>query len=260
MASDNLITWSFSRVSAYISCSLQFYFRYVAQIPPSLVSGNLLLGSGIHKGHQLLYEGMQKGEIPPLRTVIEGVVEEILQRKTTSPPIKFSNDGNLDTLIHEAKLLTEVLAESIEPEEVIAIDHEEVVQISDGNGYLASLKVIYDLIVRDRSGQETIVDLKTARTFPEERCKFDLQPTCYALARKLSTGQIPSFRFDVLLKRKCPSFTSYEATRDEASFIRLLGIIKAVERGVESGVFIPNRASISCANCGFQEKCADWRG
>lgn len=260
MAADNAITWSYSRVSAYISCSLQFFFKYVAKIPPSLVSGNLILGSGVHKGHQLLYEGMQKGDVPPLRTVQEGVIEEILLRQKTSPPIKFSNGGDLETLIREAKILTEVLVESISPEEVVAVDLEEVVQISDGNGFLASLKVIYDLIVRDKSGQEIVVDLKTARTWPEERCKFDLQPSCYLLARKISTGRIPFFRYDVLLKRKCPEFSSYEATRNQESFNRLLGIIKAVERGIQSCVFIPNRGSIHCAGCGYQEKCSEWVG
>lgn len=260
MPGDSPMVWSFSRLSTFLSCSLQYWWKYHSQEEPVSVSSSLLLGSGIHYGHQLIYEGMAQGKIPSLAEVKDGVIEEIRLRQKISPPVKYSNGGDIDKLVAEAQTLTEVLYRSVKPEPVVSVNEEEIVDLTDGEGdQIGKLKVIYDLIVGDGKG-ETIVDLKTAKTFQEERLRWDLQPSCYLLARRnINNGEVPvSFRFDVVKKCRQPVLVQYPVIRDESDFQRLIAIVRLVEKGISAGIFLPNRGSMSCHSCGYEPLCAGW--
>ena len=262
MSGDNGY-WSFSRLSAYLTCSLQFMFRYIRRENPVLVSSNLLLGGGLHFGHLLIYEGMANGGIPPLKEVQEGVAEEILMRHQISPPVKFSNGGTIDQLIAEAQVLAEAMYRGVKSEPVVAINKEERVDLADldGRRLAKQLLVIYDLIVGNGAG-ECIVDLKTAKqAFSPDKLRWDLQSTAYLYARAVTNGGHPvSFRFDVLKKSKTPDFSSHPVARTSADFARFISIIKGVDRGIKTGVFLPNRGSIGCSSCGYEPMCVDWKG
>lgn len=254
--------WSYSRLSRWLTCSLLYKLEYIDQKEPALLSGNLILGTGIHYGHQIFYEGMANGGVPCLKDVQEAVVEEIRMRARVSPPIKHSNGGDLDSLIEEAKCLTETMYHALPREQVVAVNHEEIVPIVDEDGVALEkpLKVIYDLIIKNGTG-EVIVDLKSARSFQEYRLKFDLQPSCYIASRRITNGNAPvSFRYDVILKKKKPEFVQYPAYRGPDDLKRLVAVIKAVDRGIRHGVFIPNRGSMSCASCGYESECSAWCG
>jgi len=255
---------SFSRLSSYLTCSLQFYFRYIRQEEPVLVSSNLLLGGGLHFGHLLIYEGMSNGGIPPLAKVQEGVVEEILMRQRISPPVKFSNGGTIDQLIAEAQGLTEAMYRAVKPEPVVAANLEERVDLVDQDGRRLDkqLLVIYDLIVGNGDG-ECIVDLKTAKqAFSPDKLRWDLQSTAYLYARAITNGGHPvSFRFDVLKKSKTPNFSSHPVTRTPADFARFISIIKKVDQGIKAGIFLPSKGSMYCGSCGYAEPmCSTWCG
>jgi hypothetical protein len=258
------MVWSFSRLSAYLTCGLQYYLKYCAQVEPTVVSSNLLLGSGVHYAHQLIYENMAKhGRPPSLQDVLDGVNEEMRLRHKISPPVQYKNGGDLEALVKEAQTLTETLYGSVTPEPVVSVDQTEIVDLIDGQGYpLGKLQVVYDLIVGNGEGEtETIVDLKTAKQqLAEDRLRWDLQPSCYLLARKLSTGRMPGFRFDVLLKRKVPEFSQHPVARSQSDFDRLLGIIRNVDRGIREEVFMPHRGCISCSSCGWEQACSAWTG
>jgi len=257
--------WSYSRLSRWLTCSLLYKLEYIDQKEPALLSGNLILGTGIHYGHQIFYEGMANGGVPCLKDVQEAVVEEIRMRARVSPPIKYSNGGDLDSLIEEAKCLTGAMYHALPREQVVAVNHEEIVTILDEDGVALDkpLKVIYDLVVSSKSGGEVIVDLKTAKqAFSPEKLRWDLQPTCYLVARGASNGHKPlSFRYDAIIKKKKkPEFVQYSAYRGPEDVKRLVAVIKAVDQGIRHGVFIPNRGSMSCHACGYEQECSTWQG
>lgn len=257
--------WSYSRLSRWLACSLLYKLEYIDQQEPAVLSSNLILGTGIHLGHQIFYEGMANGGVPSLKDVQEAVVEEIRMRQRVSPPIKYPDGGDLDRLIGEAKGLTEAMYRSLPRERVVAVNHEETVPIVDEDGVVLNkpLKVVYDLVVEAEGGREVIVDLKTSKQrYTEDKIRWELQPSCYLLARSLSNGNKPlSFRYDVLLKKKQPEFQQHTVTRDRSDFRRLIAIMKTVEKAITAGIFVPNRGSMFCHSCGFQEsQCADWKG
>ena len=254
-------TWSYSRLSCYVNqCSLQYFFRYCTDIEPVMVSSNLILGSGVHTGHEMIYSGMMHGQIPTLKEVKEGVEEDIRIREHIAPEVKYNNGGDLDQMVAEALKLTKVLYASVKPEPVVAVNLEEVVDLVDHRGqHIGKLRVIYDLITGNGEA-ETIVDLKSAKQkIPESRLLWDLQPTCYQVARQASTGKTPGFRYDVLYKKKSPEFESIPVIRDpQKDAERLIAVIRGVARGVSKGVFLPNRGSMNCASCGWEKYCSSW--
>jgi CRISPR/Cas system-associated exonuclease Cas4 (RecB family) len=252
-------------LNRWLTCSLLYKLEYIDQKEPALLSSNLILGTGIHFGHQIFYESLAaNGGVPCLKDVQEAVVEEIRMRARVSPPIKYSNGGDLDALIREAEVLTETMYRALPREQVIAVNHEETVPIVDEDGVTLDkpLKVVYDLVVASKNGGEVIVDLKTAKqAFSPEKLRWDLQPTCYLVARGASNGHKPlSFRYDAILKKKKPEFVQYPAFRGPDDRKRLVAVIKAVERGIRHGVFVPNRGSMSCHSCGYEQECSTWCG
>ena len=263
-AEGNTGYWSYSRITTYLSCSLSYFFRYISDEEPASVSSNLILGSAVHYGHELLYRGMKHGTIPALSDILDEVAEDILIRKKLNPPIVYpKSGGDIDGLIEEAQRLTECLYNSAKPEKIVAVDLEENVPLIDNGATLPKpLKVIYDLIVAG-DGAEIVVDLKTAKCrFGQQKIQWDLQPTCYLYARGISGGVHVrrSFRYDVLLKNKTPLFIQYPTSRDRDDYQRLISIIKVVDRGINSGVFIPNRSSFFCSTCEWGQLCQDWKG
>jgi CRISPR/Cas system-associated exonuclease Cas4 (RecB family) len=256
--------WSYSRITTYLSCSLSWFFRYISDEEPATVSSNLILGSAVHYGHELLYRGMKKGNIPAITDILEEVSEDILFRKKLNPPILFSNGGDIDSLIEEAWRLTECLYKSVKPEKIVSVDLEENVPLlENGEPILLPLKVIYDLIIETDDGDEVVIDLKSSRQrFQNSKLDWDLQPACYLYARGITgaTNARRSFRYDVLLKNKTPKLIQYPTSRCQADFERLISIIKTVDRGVRNGVFMPNRGSYFCSTCEWERLCRDWRG
>lgn len=259
---DSEMTWSYSRISCYLNCSLQFYFRYLVDIEETLVSSNLILGSGVHLGHEMIYAGMKQGKLPTLKEVKEGVEEDIRIREHIAPEVKYCIGDDLEKLVAQALGLTELLYNKItvNPEPVVSVNEREIVDLVDHRGkYVGKLQVIYDLIVGNGDG-ETIVDLKTAKQkYSESKITWDAQPTCYMYVRRATTGKTPGFRYDILYKKKkSPDFDSIPVFRGQGDFDRLIGIVRGVDRGVRKGVFLPNRNSMFCASCGWEPYCASW--
>ncbi len=255
--------WSFSRLKSYLSCSQSYFFRYISGEEPASKSSNLVLGAAVHYGHELIYRGMKAGTIPPLGDVLDEVSENILIQAQLNPPILFPNGGDINTLVEEARRLTECLHGSVVPEKVVAVDLEETVPLLDyGEPLPLPLKVVYDLVV-ESEGEEVVVDLKTSRTrYQQSQLTWALQPTCYLYARRVSGGNgiQRSFRYDCILKKANPELVRYPVTRDQADFQRMAATVKMVERGVQNGVFIPNRESYFCASCEWEKICRDWKG
>jgi CRISPR/Cas system-associated exonuclease Cas4 (RecB family) len=261
-AEGNTGYWSYSRLTTYQFCSLKYWYRYLSGEEPATVSSNLVLGTGVHYGHQLIYTGMMNGGMPQLKNLLDEITGEILLRQRISPPILFSNGGDIDRLIEEAHLLTTCLYNNVTQEKVVAVDLEENVPLVDNGTLLPKfLKVIYDLIVEGDDGGEIVVDLKTAKSRYTQKIQWDLQPTCYLYARGITgaTNARRSFRYDVLLKNKTPKLIQYPTSRCQADFERLISIIKTVDRGVRNGVFMPNRGSYFCSTCEWEKLCRDWR-
>src|SRR5829696_3668457 len=56
---------SWSAISAFRTCPLKYYFRYVAQLPEEAVSASLIFGSAIHRAVEHHFQQLLCGAPPP---------------------------------------------------------------------------------------------------------------------------------------------------------------------------------------------------
>ena len=79
---------SYSQVNTYLSCPLQYRFKYIDEIPPAFTSVALAFGSAIHEAvaafYQISLEGDQLKRIRcwmSTETSGGGLIYQILQRR-----------------------------------------------------------------------------------------------------------------------------------------------------------------------------------
>src|SRR5437762_9718325 len=72
---------SFSAISAYQACPLQFFFRYVEQLPEETVSASLVFGSAIHACLQFHFQELLAGNRAPDLDTLLSVYQEAWQQE-----------------------------------------------------------------------------------------------------------------------------------------------------------------------------------
>ena len=65
-------------------------------------------------------------------------------------------------------------------------------------------------------------------------------------------------KIDCLIKTKTPKFEQYYTYRDIDDHQRFIKTAREVARGIQSGVFVPNRNSWKCGYCEYKTACDNW--
>jgi RecB family exonuclease len=58
--------WSYSQISQYLRCPLQYYFQRILKLPEPWVSSNLVLGSAVHAALAEYHMGVEQRFMVPL--------------------------------------------------------------------------------------------------------------------------------------------------------------------------------------------------
>src|SRR5439155_4423475 len=87
---------SFSAISAYQACPLQFFFRYVEQLPEDTISASLTFGSAIHACLQLHFQELLAGNSPPDLDTLLGVYQNAWQQEGKSI-VRFARGEDINT-------------------------------------------------------------------------------------------------------------------------------------------------------------------
>jgi CRISPR/Cas system-associated exonuclease Cas4 (RecB family) len=118
----------------------------------------------------------------------------------------------------------------------------------------------YDAVVAGQKQAQIIVDWKTSRArYAELYVMNHLQPTCYLYAHaKMGGREDTRFRFDVVTKTKTPVVQQFPTRRDPDSFLRLVELVKTIEKAVRHECFIPNDQSWRCKGCEYGLACQAW--
>lgn len=86
-----------------------------------------------------------------------------------------------------------------------------------------------------------------------------MQATAYSYAySRLRGGDLPEFRFDVLVKNKTPAFQQVGTTRTESDFAHFAALAQQAERIVEHGRYYPSEHGFACGGCQFKGACREW--
>ena len=252
--------WSYSQLTAYLRCPLQYYFQYVLGLKRRFTPSGLALGSAVHAALAAHHRGIQSGQ-PLQAKEIETAFLEAWQEKRTFEVIQYGDSQTEEAVINQGVALLQAYLNSEQPpQEIIAVEKELVAPIHDSTGeYLEKpLIAVIDLMARQQDSIK-ITDFKTSsRAYSELEANTSLQGTCYVHAAFESLGELPSFEYVVLIKTKTPRVQHVAVERTPTDFGRLGGLVKTVDRAVEAGIFYPIESPLNCSGCSFYPSCREW--
>ena len=240
--------WSYSSISQYQRCSLQYYFERVLHLPRRSASAALVLGArstaalaDYHRRHQA-----QSGR---RRDRAGGVSRPLESAGRRTGHCRYRRKVARRCPGHGGRA-GRVLPPRANPGRgpggraaVSSADRQLAGRLSR-----ASPPDRPDLITRDADGTLRVGEIKTAgRSFSESDVATSLQPTCYASALHELTGEEPLVEYVVLVKTRVPKVQRIEAVRDARDFGRLGNIIEAVTRAIDAASFYPVESPLNCS-------------
>jgi len=251
--------WSYSSLTQYLRCPLQFFFQRVLSLPPQFTPSGLVLGSSVHEALAVYHRSLQENKPIPPGEVNDAFLKAWQSRKTTEK-IAFDGDHAESDLLAQGIALLEAYLKEPPPQNIVAVEKEMTAPVHNSNGEVLTkpMTAIIDLITQPQTGL-TITDLKTSsRSYSEMEAAISLQATCYAHAVHENFGQLAKFEYAVLVKIKKPRVQRLETTRTDQDFGRLGDLVQSVDRAVELGVFYPNESPLNCSSCPFRKPCRQW--
>lgn len=254
--------WSFSALNQFVNiCSLQFYFDRIAKLQKAFTPATLAFGTAFHRTCEYVGLIRIEGRIPS-REETEAVFAELWSRQLQEDKdLRFNDDDDDGSCDKQGRDMIGCLVDSIDPEErVIAVNHAFAVPLVDAAGNVLEKPLIGEIdVVVQKHSRKTLVDWKTsARRWPRDKAAKDLQPTAMLYGYKQLHGELPDFRFDVVVKNKTPAMEHHVTSRDDDDFSRMVALVTAVERAIAAECFLPNEQGFYCGGCGHQEACKAW--
>lgn len=252
---------SFSAVSLYQSCSLRYYFRYVARLPEKVTSASLVFGSAMHAAVQYHFEQLLAGQAAPAIDSLLGAFWESWHEHD-GVPVRFSRGDDINSIGKLAERLLrhfQASAFATPPGTIIGVEEELRGVLVPG---LPEFLGRVDLLI-ETADALFLSDFKTTRTGWSEEHIVDSasQLLLYGeLARNLSDGKPLRLSFAVLTKNKLPELTVHPVVVDAHQVVRTKRIFERVWRAIQGGNFYPNPSPMNCPTCPYRDACRAWTG
>jgi CRISPR/Cas system-associated exonuclease Cas4 (RecB family) len=254
--------WSYSSISQYLKCSLQYYFERILRVPKKSTSDAQVLGSSLHAALAHFHLQLQSSQ-PVQNLRLQEVFLETWRSYDQRTEIVHVSDRSTEDNLSLGFALIEAYVKEPPPSDILAIEQPLLVPIINSQGEILErpLLVVPDLVAREDSGTLKVSEIKTsACAYSESEVATSLQPTCYASALYELTGEECVVEYAVLVKTKVPRVQRIEAIRTIPDFGRLGDIIEVVERAVEAEIFYPQESPLNCSSCPFFRECREWTG
>jgi len=254
--------WSFSALNQFFNiCSLQYAFDRVYRLPKAFTPLPLSFGSAYHRvmewaGLTRMSGGMPKPEeaAAMFQCIWDRQIEE-------DADIRFDKDTDADSCASQGRDMVACAVNNMDPEElVINISEAFCVPMTDINGMSLETPLIGEIdCVVSKADNTVLVDWKTAGSrWPKAKAGKEWQPAAFLYGYSLSHGEIPEFRFDVVVKNKTPVFEQHITQRSQSDFLRLVELAKLAESMIKAEHFYPNEQGFYCSGCPHQEACKTW--
>jgi putative RecB family exonuclease len=252
---------SWSALSTFRTCPLKYKFRYIDGLPEESVSSALVFGTGIHTAVEQHFQAILSGdEQPDIERLMFAYRSAWLPHDPDA--IQFGSTesrASLDALA--TRMLTAFLASPAASVQgrVLGVEEEIRGMLVEG---VPDLYGRVDLLTED-SGSLVITDIKTSRGkwSAEQVEDSGEQLLLYShLASEISPGKKLKTRFLIVTKTKEPVVEEHVREVSTAAVKRTLAGVERVWRAIESGVFYPAPAVMSCSSCGYRAACRAWMG
>jgi putative RecB family exonuclease len=244
---------SYSQVNCYMTCGLQYKFKYVDQIEPAHTAAALAFGSGIHEAVAAYYQTILEGDyIRP-----DQMFDVYRDTWRGAEKVKFFKGDSESSLDEKAKQMLTVFHQSVNPD-IQVVGVEEFFELPLGG--LPVFQGYIDLIEQSPDGHVVIADLKTSsKKLSDSNAHSSLQLTAYSAGAE-AMGFDPenlSLRLDVLLKTKNPEMIQHVSRRTADDRYRFIKLLYSVWNGIQQEVFFP-RQDWSCGQCAWAKPCKEW--
>lgn len=252
---------SHSSLSAYRTCPLRFYFRYVAGLPEEFVSSSLVFGGAIHAALERFFIDRLEDLPPPsIDMLLESYRAAWLSRDLGQ--VRFRDGESLESLQDLAKRMLEafVVSSAVNAEGRLIGVEEEITRsvVQDCPDILARIDLIID------GGSEIVVrDFKTSRSkwsADQLESEADQLLLYHEAVRDLADGRPIRLEFVVLTKTKSPSIDVHRVEPDLERIRWQHEAMRAVWRGIQAGVFFPSPSTMACSTCSYRSACRKWHG
>lgn len=249
--------WSYSALNCYLGCSLQFYFRYIAQAEAEKTSVCFVFGKAFHSVLSIHANRLKDGKDGLTEPELaDAFVEYFKAEATDVPNLSYKSGEDFDSSVSLGQRMLKATLENWREEKIISVSEAFEITVP---GIEKPFIGEYDMVVEGYDCRQ-IVDWKTSSCrWSTGKSDRDLQATVFTYAYTQIHQQRPAFRFDVVTKAKTPSVESHHTVRNAGDFQRFIAIANAVQRGVNKGVFIPSEPIFGCGDCPYQKQCKSWR-
>ena len=254
--------WSYSSVSQYLKCPLQYYFERVAKLPRKGVTDAQVLGSAVHSALATYHRKLQSGGTVSAESIRQAYLDAWDDQVEDGQVVTLGSKSLGDSR-DLGMTLVEVYLEQPPSGSIVAVESPMMAPIANSRGeYLEKpVLIVADLVTRQEDGTLKITEIKTSgRAWSESEVATSLQPTFYANSLYETAGEEPAVEFTVLVKTRVPKAQKIQAIRTVTDYQRLGDLIGVVEKAVEAGVFYPVESPINCSGCPFYRPCREWTG
>ncbi len=256
---------SFSAISQYQRCPLQYYFQRVLKLPIDTVASGLVLGGAVHAAlaehHRQLHRREFSAEYDLDLEEVRWAFLDEFERRENEAIVLYGARENRDGLIEQGMALVDAYLKTDPPSNIRQIEQQVLVPLVNSSGdYLEKpLAAVADLVYGE-DGHITIRELKTSkRAYSQSEVDAALQATCYANAIHQTTGQWPTIEYGVLTKTKTPRVQLLTTCRGGSDVGRLGDLVESIERAVQAGIFYPIESPLNCSSCPYRAECLEWR-
>jgi putative RecB family exonuclease len=175
--------------------------------------------------------------------------------------IRFDKGMDAESCAKQGRDMVACAVNNINPEEqVVAVNEAFCVPLTDALDYSLEKPLIGEIdCVVSLNGHKMLVDWKTAGSrWPKTKAAKDWQPSAFLYGYSLTHGEIPEFRFDVVVKNKTPVFEQHFTQRGQDDFLRLVELAKLAESMIAAEHFAPSEQGFFCSGCPHQAACLNW--
>ena len=252
---------SYSSISTYQKCSLQYKFSRIDRIQPEFTSDCLIFGSVLHSVIASLYQNKLEGTRLSLKQLQEIFQEEWKNSVKKEPMVKYKKGNDFDSLSTLGTILLEKYYETIfDKDDLQIIGIEEPFSLHLENIGVPIVGYV-DLIFQDEAGNIVIVETKSSsKSYSDFQIDDNDQITLYQRFLKNNgyNDRNIMLRIDCLVKTKTPKVESSFTVRSPEDERRLTKKISYIWDAINKGVFIPNDSGYQCSSCCFPKSCRDW--
>jgi len=253
--------WSFSALNQFVNiCSLQYAFQRVMKLQPSFTQPSLSFGTAFHRVCEWINLTRKDGCMPKKAEATD-LFKTIWERQIQEDKrIKF-DDKTPDDLSQQGQQMIGCLVDNLDPaEQVLTVNEAFAVPLVDASGESLEAPLIGEIdTVVEKDGRKTIIDWKTSGSrWPKQKAGLDMQPTAFLYGYQHTHGEIPDFRFDVIVKNAKPVMEQHLTSRTQDQFDRMVHLVRRVEKMIAAEHWLPSAQSFYCGGCGYQDACQAW--